>query len=493
MLISLSQAERLYCRSQLSSQLLSSVWHLCPNNIYYKNKMIKLEFHGAAQTVTGSNYLVDVNGKKFLIDCGMFQGPDVEHKNLEEYSYNPKEIDFVLLTHAHIDHCGMLPKLFRGGFRGKIYSTVHSFQIASLLLMDSGKIQENNFSSGMPFGKYTNTVGMAYNTFDAEQTISLFETVRMNEVKEIIEGVKVKFITAGHILGAASIEVEVNDGEKTRTILFSGDIGRVKSTLIPSFDPSYRSEPDYILVESLYGGQIHPNRQENIDEIIKIIQDTIERGGNVYIPAFSVQRTQEVLHDMKVAQDEGKLDKELPVWLDSPLSQKVSYVYLTALSQTPETSFMFDSMKFVKQYRQSLQLDRKAGQVVIAGSGMADGGRIVQHLEASLSNPKHSIVFVGYQADGTLGREIVDGAKTVTIGKSKVNVKSKIYFFGGFSAHGDDSDYRAWIKRHTGNNLKKVFLVHSYLDRANAFNKSLDSMGITQTHIPAIGETVELE
>lgn len=454
--------------------------------------MIKLEFHGAAQTVTGSNYLINVNGKKFLVDCGMFQGPDVEHKNLDAYEYNPREIDFVLLTHAHIDHCGMLPKLYKAGFRGKIYSTAHSFQIASLLMMDSAKIQENNFSVGLPFGKYTEKVGMAYNTYDAEQTIGLFQTVRLNEQVEITEGVKAKFLTAGHILGAASIEVEINDGQKTRTILFSGDIGRVKSTLIPTFDLNYRSEPDYVLIESLYGGQIHPDRQQNINEMVQIINETIEKGGNAYIPAFSVQRTQEVLHDMKVALEEGKLKADVPVWLDSPLSQKVSYVYLTALMQTPETSFMFDNMKFVKQYRQSIQLDKKAGQIIIAGSGMADGGRIVQHLEASLSNPKHAVIFVGYQADGTLGRELVDGAKEVMIGKSKVNVKAKIHFFGGFSAHGDDSDYRSWIKRHTGSNLKKVFLVHSEPDRAEAFDQSLKSIGITQTHIPNMKEVVEI-
>ncbi|GAB4285739.1 MAG: MBL fold metallo-hydrolase [Candidatus Dojkabacteria bacterium] len=455
--------------------------------------MIKIEFHGAAKTVTGSNYIVRTPHADFFVDCGMFQGPDVEHRNLEEYSYNPADLDFGLLTHAHIDHSGMLPKLYKGGFRGPIYATNHTIQISQLLLEDSGKIQENNFRRGEPYGKYTNKVAMVYNTFDSEQTNQLFKAVRFDEEFEPVPGIKIKYIIAGHVLGAASIEIEIDDEGTKKKIVFSGDIGRQKSPLIPTFDPNYKSEADYVVMESLYGGKIHPNRDDNVREMIEIINKTLERGGNVFIPSFSVQRSQEILHDLKLAQDRGSLAKDQPVWLDSPLSQRVSYIYLTALQSTPENIFMFDSLKFVKQYRQSQGLTRKKGQIIIAGSGMADGGRILNHFEHGLPNRKNTVIFVGYQAEGTLGREIVDGAQEVVIGKTKVKVNADIHFFEGFSAHGDGEDYYIWLKRFESPRLKKVFLVHAEEDRAEDFDKTLDGKGIMNTYIPDWKEAVVLD
>ncbi len=457
--------------------------------------MIELEFHGAAQTVTGSNYLVKTGKLNFIVDCGMFQGPDVEGRNLEEYEYDASQVKFVLLTHAHIDHCGMLPKLYRSGFRGKIFATNHTIQVSSLLLLDSAKIQEQNFQRGENFGKYTNKVALAYHSKDAEDTLGLFNTVNFNEDFSPAEGITVRYLKAGHILGAASIEVTIETENGPKTILFSGDIGRANQSLIGTFDPDYRSTPDYVLIEALYGGVEHPAREQSVDKMVEIINKTIKRGGNVLIPAFAVQRTQEILHDIKTAKLEGKLSNDLPVWLDSPLAQNVSRIYTASLQSTPESLFDFPNLRYVKKYKQSLKLQRETGNIIIAGSGMADGGRIVDHLAQGLHKRNNVVIFVGYQAEGTLGRELVEGAKFVEINKTKIAVNAEVHYLQGFSAHGDTSDYLQWLKRHTSDKLKKVFLVHAEIERAKGLDLELEKVGVDNesTYIPAWKEKVKLD
>ncbi|MDQ6985498.1 MAG: MBL fold metallo-hydrolase [Candidatus Dojkabacteria bacterium] len=455
--------------------------------------MIEVEFYGAAKTVTGSNYLVKTPEATFIVDCGMFQGPEVEGRNLEPYEYDASKVDFVLLTHAHIDHSGMLPKLYKAGFRGKIYATSNTIQITELLLFDSAKIQESNYQSGNFYGKYTQKVALAYNSSDAEQTIRLLQPVQFDEEFEIMPGIRTKFLHAGHILGAASIEVTIaNEGEE-RQIMFSGDIGRVEQPLIPGFDKDYKSTPDYIFIEALYGGLEHPKRSESIEEMVKIINRTISRGGNAYIPAFSVQRTQEILKFLKDAIEAGDLDKDIPVWLDSPLAQKVSKIYTAALQHNEDSIFYFDSLRFVNRYSQSRGIQKTTGQIVLAGSGMADGGRIMNHLTTGLDKKNNSVIFVGYQAAGTIGRELTDGHKEITIGKTKIHVSADIRYLHGFSSHGDTSDYLQWIKRHKSEKLKKVFLVHAEEDRSKALDLELDQIGIMESYIPDWKEKVTLE
>lgn len=455
--------------------------------------MIEIEFHGAAHTVTGSNYLVKTPKGNFIVDCGMFQGEDVEARNLEGYSYDASTVDFAMLTHSHIDHSGMFPKLFKEGFRGPIYATHHTVQISSLLLMDSAKIQENNYQRGEPYGKYTKQVALVYHTQHAEETINLFRPVHFNEEFEPVEGIKVKYIVAGHILGAASIEVTIDTEEGPKQILFSGDIGRIQQSIIETFNTEYKSTPDYVLIESLYGGIEHPQREESVKDMVEIINRTVARGGTAFIPSFAVQRTQEILHDIKLAKKAGLLSNDLPVWLDSPLAQRVTSVYTSSLQHGVESLFDFPNLRYVKKYRQSVKLHGQGGQVVIAGSGMADGGRIVDHLAAGLDKKKNSVIFVGYQAEGTLGRDIVEGKKVVDIGKSRVKVSADIHYLHGFSAHGDTSDYLAWIKRHTSDKLKKIFLIHAEEDRAKAMDDALKKEGIGNTYIPEWKEKVVLD
>lgn len=454
--------------------------------------MIKIKFCGAAGTVTGSNYLVTTDNGNFVVDCGMFQGPDVEHLNLEELSYDCEQVDFTMLTHSHIDHSGMLPKLHNEGFVGPIYATNNTIRISTELLLDSAKIQELNFKAGENYGKYTKTKAMVYNTRDAEKTIDMFKPVDFEEEFEPVEGIKVTFHIAGHILGAASIEVKIMDEGVEKTIFFSGDIGRRESHVIDTFDQGFKATPDYVLTESLYGGETHPDRDEAVQILFNIINETVNRNGTAYIPCFAVQRTQELLNDFKTAKQNNVLKEDLNVWLDSPLAQRVTRIYTSALQNTAESLFDFPGLHYIKKFKESQKISRRGGQVIIAGSGMADGGRIMGHLTHALENPKHSVIFVGFQAEGTLGRELTEGAKEVTIGSKVLKVKAKIYLIKGFSAHGDSNDYIAWLKRLTSEKLKKVFLIHAEPDRAEAFQKDLAEIGLNNTHRPVLQEEIVL-
>ncbi len=454
--------------------------------------MITIEFCGAAKTVTGSNYLVKTDHGNFVVDCGMFQGPDVEHLNLEELDYDASQVNFALLTHAHVDHSGMLPKLFKHGFTGPIYATHNTIQITNELLLDSAKLQEKAFQNGEFYGKYTQVKGLVYNTKDALETINLFKAVHFDDEFEPVAGIKIKYLRAGHILGAASIEVDIKDGETTKKILFSGDIGRIKSPLIPTFDKNYKSNPDYILIESLYGGIVHVDRDESANQLYSLINETVQRKGNAFIPCFAVQRTQEVLNDLKKAKAEGILHNDLPVWLDSPLAQRVTNIYTTALQHSEESLFDFPNLIYVKKYKQSVGITKKQGQVVIAGSGMADGGRIMEHLTTGLENSRNSVIFVGYQAEGTLGRQLVEGEKKVRIGTKSVTVKAQIHQLEGFSAHGDTVDYTAWIERLKSENLKKVFMIHAEPERAEALKTHFVGLGFNQCYIPSRKEVATL-
>ncbi len=455
--------------------------------------MVSIKFCGAAKTVTGSNYLVKTEHGNFLVDCGMFQGPEVEHLNLEEYDYDPKEVDFAFLTHAHIDHSGMLPKLYVKGFRGPIYATNHTILLATELLMDSAKIQENNFKRGQNYGKFTDKVALIFNSYDSEQTLSQFKAIAFGSEFSPVEGIKVKFHRAGHILGAVSIEIDIQDSSGDKKILFSGDIGRTQDALIDSFDLAYRSNPDYIVMESLYGGEIHPSESESMDKLLEVIDKTIERGGNVFIPVFALQRTQLLLNDLRKAKLSGKLKKETPVFLDSPLAQRITNIYMSSLQSTEESMFDFPNLTYIRKYRQSMQLTNRTRQVILAGSGMADGGRIMEHLVKGLQNKKNSVAFVGYQAEGTLGRELVDGSKSVLIGGRHIDVRAEIDYYSGFSAHGDSNDYLTWLNSYHTENLKKIFLIHAEPERSEKLRQQIkDKYSFENCHIPSMQEEVVL-
>lgn len=447
-----------------------------------------IQFLGATRTVTGSNFLVEADDIKFLVDMGMYQGPTVEERNFEPLDFNPEEIDFVLLTHAHLDHTGLLPKLFRHGFQGDVYSTLHTAQIAEIIMRDSAKIQENNYAEGVPW-KFSKRVEMVYDAKDADNAVHAFKVIDYDEEFEPVPGLKVTAKVAGHILGAASFEIEYQG----KVVVFSGDIGRLNQDLIDGFDTDYSREVDYVLMESLYGGETHPNRAESVNELVRIISETIERGGSAYIPCFAVQRTQEILNDIKLAKQAGALPEELPVWLDSPMAQKVTDIYAAAMDHTEESKFNFPGLGFVRHHRKSQKLSKKPGQVVIAGSGMAEGGRILQHIVNNIGNEKNSFIFVGYQAEKTIGRAITEGATEITVEETQVSVKADVHHLRGFSAHGDTNDYIHWLKRYNGPKLKKTFLIHAEIDRADKMRDRMQEISLDHPYIPDRYEKIELE
>lgn len=460
--------------------------------------MFKISFLGATETVTGSCYLVQFNNKKFLIDCGLFQGEDVYQRNFENFEFNAKEIDFVILTHAHMDHSGLLPKLFRNGFTGKIYTTPPTTQLVEILLLDAAKIQESNYSRA----ESSHEGDIIYTTFDALNTIAGLVSVDFDAEVKITDEIKFSFKKAGHILGAASVFVSLGD----RNIVFSGDLGRIDEAIIESFIniQNHKFETDYIVMESLYGGVIHQTRNEAKNELINLVNKTIERGGNVVIPSFAVHKTQEILEILKEAFQKNQIDQDVQVFLDSPLAIKATSIYSHNTTffnpvkydltdpQIVRNIFNFPNLKITRTHKQSLKSSNKSKTVFIAGSGMAEGGRIIRHLINHLPHKQNTVIFVGYQAEGTKGREILEGASEVELDRKRVKVNAEVERIEGFSSHGDHNDLIEWLKNFNKEKLKKVFLTHADPERSVAFKADLDQKAY-QSYIPNWKEVVELE
>lgn len=461
---------------------------------------MKITFLGASKTVTGSCYLIESDRYKLLVDCGLFQGEDVYNRNFEDFVFNPGEIDAVLLTHAHMDHSGLLPKLVKHGFNGKIFLTPPTAQLGEILLLDAAKIQEISLGErGLMHGQ-SEQQDIIYTTFDSLNTIASFSSVSFDEEIELAKELNVTFLKAGHILGAASVLIAV---EGVR-ILFSGDIGRVDEAIIEPFtvDIKRKFEVDYIVMESLYGGVVHQSRSEARDELINLVIRGIERGGNVVIPSFAVHKTQELLEIFKDAFEKGELDKDIKVILDSPLALKATNIYEKNTTyfdhekyNLPEPAlqnlFRFENLKIPRTHKQSLKFGTKNKTIFIAGSGMAEGGRVIRHLINSLPDDKNMVIFVGYQAEGTKGRAILEGASTVLLDKGHVKIRAEIKRIEGFSSHGDNNDLLQWLSRYRSKNLKKVFLTHADPERSEAFARQLNDLSI-DSYIPNWKEVVEL-
>lgn len=422
--------------------------------------MVRIKFLGAAKTVTGSSYLVTTESTKFLVDCGMFQGVDVESRNYDEFEFNPEDLDFVILTHSHIDHIGLVPKLIARGFNGKIYTTPNTAKIAYHLLLDAAKIQEYQLKRKHRGAK--NQPEPLYDTTHAIQSLDLIETHDFKE-EFISNNVKITFERVGHVLGAASVRVEV-DG---KIVYFSGDIGRLDHPFLEGFDES-RREADYVIMESLYGGVYHEDREETIKEMIQSINETLDRNGNVIIPAFALQRTQEILNIIKNAYKDNLIKRKVKVFLDSPLATQITYEYSHSIFKNETIGrelFEFDDLQFVRNSRRVIGGGKPS--IIIAGSGMADGGRIVNHLRRGLPDSRNSVFIVGYQAEETLGRSLTEQPDRVSINNKNVTVRAQINEYYGLSAHGDQADLDAWLYRFDESKLKRVFLVHAEPERIN--------------------------
>jgi len=433
--------------------------------------MVSIRSYGATQEVTGSCHVLHVNGKNIMIDCGMFQGED-EDKNEQAFEFNPADIDYLLITHGHLDHVGRIPKLVKEGFKGKIYATQPTQDLAYIILMDSAKIMSEDFQTRYKKALRQNRAKKLskpiYAPLDVERTFSQIEWVlpEYNTYYDLCEGVSFVYRNAGHILGSAFIELSYTIKGVSKTIVFSGDIGNSNKLVLPNLQKC--SKANYLYVESTYGDRDHQPIKKTIKEFKKVILQTLQKNGNVLIPSFAIERTQEILCILKAMYENDELPK-CKIYLDSPMATKATDVYrryADELSvrcrenlQRDGTIFNFDALVYTLTPEASKSINNvKSKAIIIAGSGMCNGGRIIHHFKHRIWDSKNAIIFVGFQAEGTLGREIVEGAKWIKIYGEDIIVKASIHTINGFSAHAGQKQILRWIQQIK--KLKKVFLVH---------------------------------
>lgn len=452
---------------------------------------MKLTFYGGADTVTGSNYLLEEGGTRILIDCGLYQGPSFcEKRNFEPFPYDPKSIEAVLVTHSHIDHIGRLPQLQKAGFHGKIYSTFPTKDFAEALLVDSEHI----------LGKEAEEKGLSpiYTLVDIEKTMPLWQGVHYHK-KFKLGDFDVEFFDAGHILGSAFIKVNNRDG---KSIVFSGDLGNVATPIVK--DTETITHADYALIESAYGGRVHENLDKRDDLLEDVIEETVKAKGTLMIPAFAMERTQALLFEINEFVENGRIPK-VPIFIDSPLAIKLTAVYqkyssdpeyydqeALATMRKGDAIFDFPGLKFTLTTEQSKEInDVPPPKVIIAGSGMSNGGRILHHESRYLSDPKSAILFIGYQATGTLGRLIEEGAKSVRIFGQEIAVHCKIRSISGYSAHADQPKLLEWLTP-MKDSLKKVFVVQGEEDQQHSLAEKIKDELAIDAEIPSINKTYEL-
>ncbi|MCJ7514590.1 MAG: MBL fold metallo-hydrolase [Dehalococcoidia bacterium] len=418
---------------------------------------IKLTFLGAAQGVTGSCYLIEAGNTRFLVDCGLYQEREFLGRNWEPFPVPPENIDCLLLTHGHLDHCGLLPKLVREGFRGPIYGTAATTEIAEIVLLDAAHLQEEDAEFKRKRHQKENRKGPypevpIYTVDDAKACFPHFSSVQYGTSFNIGEGIEATFCDAGHVLGSSMITVKIRQNGEERTILFSGDIGRWNKPIL--HDPTVFQAADYVVVESTYGDRLSESLEDAANKMADTINATVKSGGNIVIPSFALERTQEILYYLNEFLIEDRIP-HLIVFVDSPMAMSINQVFQhhPELFDEEMTEFMRHGSPF--SFR-GLSLARTAGEskainqikgtiIIIAGSGMCTGGRIKHHLVTNISRPESTILFAGYQAAGTLGRDIVEGAKEVRIFGQNYPVKARIAYINGFSAHADRDELIKWL------------------------------------------------
>ena len=433
---------------------------------------MKIKFLGAARTVTGSCYIVETDRARFAIDCGMHQGSDqIEKRNLDIEPYVPGKIDFFIITHAHIDHSGLLPRMVSHGFSGPIYATEPTSDLLKILLLDSAHIQEVEAASKnkrMQRGGFKTDAVPLYTTRDAEAVAPFIKPKKYDDTFKPAEGISVRFQDSGHILGAAIAELFIEENGRTAKLVFSGDIGRPNQLLMK--DPCSVLQADYLFMESTYGNRNHKGEQESLDELAEAIRYSYRNREKVVIPAFAVERTQEILYSLHLLLRDGRMPKDMPIYLDSPLAVKATEIfrryasYLDGETQdllkNGEDPLQLPNLRLSTTTEDSIKINETAeAAIVISASGMANAGRIKHHLRHNLWRPGASVVFVGFQAEGTPGRRIVDGAKKIRIFNEEIAVAAKVFTINGFSAHAGQDQLLDWLGRFQSKAMQ-VFLVH---------------------------------
>ncbi|MEI7037913.1 MBL fold metallo-hydrolase [Fulvimonas yonginensis] len=462
--------------------------------------MLVYSCHGAAKQVTGSCHLIEYNGRRVLVDCGMFQGDrDAERANAAPFGFAPASIDALLLTHAHLDHCGRIPRLVREGFRGRILATSATRELARLVLLDAAGLQEEDARRAQRTNRNGNApVELLYSLDDALHATDFFEPgIGYDQDIAVAPGIAARFLDAGHILGSASILLALEDGPRTRNILFSGDLGNPGRPLLR--DPTPAPAADYVVMECTYGDRPHRSLPDSVAELYQAIRDTVNRRGNVVIPTFALERAQEVLYYLHLGLRDGQLPQQLRVFLDSPMAISATEIF----RRHPECfdahflevlrhgdPFAMPGLHFTRSTQESMAINSiDGGAVILAGSGMCTGGRVRHHLKHNLWRERSSVVFVGYAAEGTLARRIIDGASHVRVFNEDIAVRARVWTINGFSAHADRPALLDWLGPAP---RRGVFLVHGEYERGmRGMGEALDARG-TSWRMPGMGEPIKL-
>jgi metallo-beta-lactamase family protein len=454
---------------------------------------------GGAKGVTGSCFLLETDELRILIDCGLFQGAD-ELKNYQPFPFDPKSIDYLILTHAHVDHCGRIPLLVREGFRGKIISTRPTEKLSRLMLLDASKVMYENYKTAL---KKLQRTGKAptpplYEEYDVLEAMELF-TIRLpyNEEFKLSRRVSLLLKDAGHILGSSYVYLKVYEGSKLKRILFSGDLGNKNKPIVK--DPEPPEPADYVFIESTYGDRRHKSFEESKEELLQAINYALSRDGNVIIPSYALERAQEILYVLREFYEQGRLPR-CSIYLDSPLAIAITKLftshpefydreaYKVFLEKNP---FELPNLYYTKEVEESKAINSvSSGAIIIAGSGMLNGGRVLHHLKYNLWREECSLVFVGYQPRGTLGRKIIDGEEKVRIFGEEVAVRAKVYTINGFSSHADQEGLIDWLS-HTGN-PKRVFLVHGEEEKMKTFSRAIEERLGFRCSIPELFSQIDL-
>lgn len=464
---------------------------------------MKIEFVGAAHTVTGSCYLLQTGDESYLVDCGMFQGAKrIRELNNEEFPFHPADIQAIFLTHAHVDHCGLIPRLVREGSRGRIYATKSTCDLVSIMLPDSAHIQESDAEMLTRKGRRRGDAPTEalYTLDDAMEALKYFSPVSYEEPLKVSDSLSVTYHDAGHILGSAILDMAVTEGDKTTKLVFSGDLGQPGQPIIK--DPFHVKGADFVFVESTYGDRLHQIYDKE-SALLEIINDTMDRGGNVIIPSFAVGRTQTLLYYFYTMWKAGRLDGDIPIILDSPLAIKATRIFLKnfqdfddetiALFSKEHSTMRFPQLKISETAAESRALNSEEGSaIILSASGMADAGRILHHLKHNLWRTESTILFVGYQAEGSLGRRLVDGIKRVRILGEEVAVKAQIKMLDGFSAHADQNQLADWMESIRDPKPAKVFIVHGEGHAQEALKDRLQKDFGLECYIPFRGDVARI-
>ncbi|MBS0520653.1 MAG: MBL fold metallo-hydrolase [Proteobacteria bacterium] len=463
---------------------------------------MKLSFHGADRTVTGSCHLLEILGRRILIDCGMFQGShELREDNAEPFGFDPASIDYVLLTHAHLDHCGRLPLLAKRGFRGEVIATAATFELARLVILDAAHLQEEEANHHRRHTQARESEeangGPLYSMLEALDVIGRFgRAVEYDTAFELAHGIRVTFLDAGHILGSASVLIKAEENGRKRSILFSGDIGNSGRPLLRP--PQVPAEAEIVVMESTYGNRRHRSFTASVDELHEAVAATLMRRGNVLIPTFALERAQEVLYFLRQGIEQNRLPPSMPVFLDSPMAISATEIFrrhpdclsepFARLFKTGKDPLIVPGLRVVRETAESIAINRiSGGAVIMAGSGMCTGGRIRYHLRHNLARESAGVIFVGFASAGTLARQIIDGAKQVRLFGEEVPVRAHVHTINGFSAHADQRELIDWHDRIAGK--QTTFVVHG---EASVMAELAPHLRVPRVEMPTFHQQYEL-